>query len=240
MEKHQVNLNGKVIEFEIIRKNVKNINLNVKPDMKIVVSASNKVPVEYIKKFVSKKAVWILNNLNYFKETQSEEKFKREFVNGESYKYLGKQYRLKVIESPEEYVKYYRGFIYLYVKDKNNLKKKEKLLKFWFKEKTNIVFNESLEKIYKLIKKYHIEKPDIIIRSMKARWGSCLKEKKIILLNLELIKAPKYCIDYVLLHELIHFKYSNHDDNFYNLMTVLMPDWKKRKKILDLEVVKLL
>jgi len=57
---------------------------------------------------------------------------------------------------------------------------------------------------------------------------------------LELIKAPKYCIDYVLLHELIHFKYDNHNENFYNLITVLMPDWKKRKEILDLEIVKML
>jgi len=73
---------------------------------------------------------------------------------------------------------------------------------------------------------------------MKARWGSCLKEKNIILLNSELIKAPKFCIDYVILHELIHFKYRNHDAEFYDFMTSLMPDWKQRKEILDEEVVR--
>lgn len=240
MEKSEIIFNEKIIEFEIIRKDVKNINLNVKPNMSIVVSANNKVPIDYIKKFVKKNSVWILKKIEYFKEAQPDKKFKREYTNGESYKYLGKQYRLKVIEAKNEYVKYYRGYINIYVSDKNNLTKKEKLLNLWFKQRTEFIFNESLNKIYDLVKKYNIEKPRISIRLMKARWGSCLKEKKIILLNLDLIKSPRYCIEYVLLHELIHFKYLNHDQDFYNLITVLMPDWKKRKEILDLEVVKLL
>jgi len=73
---------------------------------------------------------------------------------------------------------------------------------------------------------------------MKARWGSCITDKRLILINSELIKAPKYCIDYVILHELLHFKYRNHDAEFYNFMTSLMPDWKQRKEILDEEVVR--
>ena len=88
------------------------------------------------------------------------------------------------------------------------------------------------------MKKYNISKPNITIRTMKARWGSCIESKKSILLNSELIGAPKFCIDYVILHELIHFKFRTHDKNFYNLQEVVMPDWKKRKEILDVEVVK--
>ena len=174
MEKHTIRFNGKIIEFEINRKNVKNINLNVRPDMKITVSVSNNVPLDYIEKFVRKKAPWILKNVSYFKETQADEKFKREYINGESYKYLGRQYRLKVIESPEEYVKYYRGFINLYVKDKNNFLRKENLLKLWFKQRTDLVFNESLERIYELIKKYKnildLSIQDLICILLK-QWG---------------------------------------------------------------------
>lgn len=73
---------------------------------------------------------------------------------------------------------------------------------------------------------------------MKARWGSALTDKKTILLNAELIKDPKYCIDYVVLHELIHFKYNNHSEKFYQMLYSLMPDWEKRKAILDEEIVK--
>lgn len=92
--------------------------------------------------------------------------------------------------------------------------------------------------MYPVIEKYHIKKPDIQIRTMKARWGSCIRDKNMIILNYELIKAPRFCIDYVVLHELVHFKYRNHDANFYAFLTALMPDWKQRKGILDEEVVR--
>jgi len=234
-----VTYSDRIIKFELHRKKVKNINLNVKPDMTIIVSANEKVPLDFILKFVKGKAPWILKNVNYFKDVQPENILIKDYVSGESFKYLGKQYRLKVEEVEEsEIVKYYQGFIYLYVKDKCNYKRKEKLINDWFREKAEINFKESLERIYQIIGKYGIKKPQIHIRTMKARWGSCIKDKGIILLNFELIKAPKFCIDYVVLHELIHFKNRNHDAEFYNFMTSLMPDWKQRKEILDEEVVR--
>lgn len=239
MEKHMVDYGGKPIQFELHRKNVKNINLNVKPDMTIVVSANEEVPLDYILGFVRNKAPWIVKNMNYFKDVQPEHTLKKEYVSGETFKYLGKQYRLKVEEvNKEEGVKYYQGFIHLYVKDKNNLGRKEKLINEWFRNRAKLNFKESLERVFGVIEKYEVVKPEIHIRTMKARWGSCIKEKNIILLNLELIKAPKFCIDYVILHEMTHFIYENHHSDFYNFMTSLMPDWKERKEILDEEVVR--
>lgn len=238
MTKHTVNYGEKEINFELERKNVKNINLNIRPDMSIMVSANDSVPLSIIEDFVKEKGPWICKNMNYFKEFQTDEKNEREYVSGESFKYLGRQYRLRVRESEIETVKYFRGFIYLYVKDTNNFNKKEKLFNDWMHEKANIHCDESLDRMYKLVKNYDIPKPSIKIREMKSRWGSCHREDKIILLNSELIKAPKYCIDYVVFHELIHFKYKNHDNRFYTFLTSLMPDWEKRKKILDEEVIK--
>ena len=239
MKKHSVIYGNKVIEFEIQRKSVKNINLNVKPDMSVVISASDKVPLEYILDFVKSKAPWIIKNIGYFKDVQPDHAADKVYLSGETFKYLGKQYRLKVEETEGlEGVKYFRGYIYLTVKDKNNLSKKEQLVDAWYKEKAQEKFLESLERMYPVVEKYGIGKPEIHIRAMKARWGSCSTESQSILLNSELIKAPKLCIDYVILHELIHFKYRNHDSDFYNFMTSLMPDWKQRKEILDEEVVR--
>lgn len=241
MEKHKITYSGKTIEFELQRKKVKNINLNVKPDMTIVVSANEKVPLDYILDFVKGKALWIIKNVIYFKDVQPEHTTKKDYVSGESFKYLGKQYRLKVEEAEPnepESVRYYQGYIVLQVKDKKNYGRKERLINNWFREKAEINFNESLDRVYPVIEKYGLAKPKIEIRTMKARWGSCIKDKNIIMLNYELIKAPKFCIDYVVLHELIHFKYRNHDGEFYDFMTVLMPDWKQRKEILDEEVVR--
>jgi predicted metal-dependent hydrolase len=238
MEKHTITYKSQNLEFELIRKNVKNINLNTKPDMTITISANEKVPLDYIKSFVKDKAPWIMKNISYFKDVQSEIHIKKDYVSGESFKYLGKQLRLRVQEAEKEEVKYYRGFIYLSVNDKEDYKKKDFLMSKWYRGKATIIFEESLDKMYQLIEKYEIKKPSISIRTMKARWGSCIKDKNIVLLNYELIKAPKYCIDYVVLHELIHFKFRNHDKEFYSFMTALMPDWKKRKDILDEEVVR--
>jgi len=239
MEKHSINYGNRTIEFQVQRKKVKNLNLNVRPDMTISVSANEKVPLEDILKFVKDKASWIIKNVSYFKDVQPEHISDKEYTSGETFKYLGRQYRLVVEEvEKNENVKLYQGYFYLYVKDKTNVARKEKLMDNWFRNRADVIFNDSLDRIYPILEKYDIDRPEIQIKTMKARWGSCLKDKGIILLNYELIKAPKFCIDYVVLHELIHFKYRDHDANFYNFMTCLMPDWKQRKEILDEEVVR--
>ena len=239
MIRHSITYGDKTIDFEIIRKDVKNINLSVRPDMSIFVSANEKVPLQDILDFVHGKAPWLIKNTHYFEDAQPEHISEKEYVSGETFKYLGRQYRLKVEESEEyEGVKFYQGYFYLYVKDKKNRVNKDKLMKAWFRSKAEATFLESLEKIYPIIQKYNINKPKIQIKTMKARWGSCLEDKGVIILNYELIKAPKLCIDYVVLHELVHFKYHNHDKQFYDFITSLMPDWKTRKEILDEEVIK--
>lgn len=238
MERHQISYSNKRIDFTIERKNVKNINLNIKPDMTIQVSANEKVPLDFIYDFVKSKGAWIVKNVKAFEEVMPHKRSEREYVSGESFRYLGKQYRLRVEKTiDEEMVKYFRGFIYLYVKDLQNFQRKEKLMADWYREKSKKIFQQSLDKMSESMKKYGVGKPSLDFRSMKARWGSALIEKNTILLNTELIKAPKHCIDYVVLHELIHFKYNDHSDNFYNMLFTLMPDWQKRKAILDEEIV---
>lgn len=239
MEKHQIEYANKIIDFVVKRKKVKNVNLNIKPDMTIEVTANDRVPLDFICDFVKTKGAWILKNVKTFKDVQPYRQSEREYVSGETFKYLGKQYRLRVQKATEEeMVKYFRGFIYLYVKDTDNVIRKAKLLDEWYREKAQMIFDQSLEKMYPMVQKYGVVKPEIDVRLMKARWGSALTDKNTILLNSELIKAPKYCIDYVVLHELIHFKYNDHSENFYQMLYSLMPDWEKRKAILDEEIVK--
>ncbi|MGK5511085.1 M48 family metallopeptidase [Brevibacillus formosus] len=239
MNKHQIVYANQIIEFEIERKKVKNVNLNIKPDMTIMVSASEKVPLNFIYDFVKGKGAWILKNVKTFESVQSYNQSEREYVSGESYKYLGKQYRLRIeITTEEESVKYFRGFIILMVRDLSNYARKAKLMDEWYREKALKIFGESLDKQYPFVQKYGIKRPKIELRVMKARWGSALINSNTILLNSELIKAPKHCIDYVVLHELIHFQYNDHKDSFYNMLFSLMPDWEKRKAVLDEEIVR--
>ncbi|MDF1510671.1 SprT family zinc-dependent metalloprotease [Robertmurraya sp. DFI.2.37] len=239
MEKHQIQFGNKNIEFALERKNVKNVNLNIKPDMSIEISANDKVPLSFIYDFVKSKSSWILKNVKGFENVQPYRQSKRDYCSGEAFKYLGKQYRLRVQSTEEEeMVKYFRGFIYLYVKDTENFSRKATLMDEWYRERAGKTYQDSLDKVFPLVQKYGVEKPFIDLRSMKARWGSALIEKNTVLLNTELIKAPKFCIDYVILHELIHFKYNDHSGNFYDMLYSLMPDWEKRKAILDEEIVR--
>ncbi|MDM5250095.1 SprT family zinc-dependent metalloprotease [Lysinibacillus sp. G4S2] len=238
MEKHQIHFGNQFIDFFVERKDVKNVNLNIKPDMTVHVSANEKVPLNFIYDFVKSKGQWIIKHIKQFEEVLPLKQNEREYVSGESFKYLGKQYRLRVEQSTNETVKYFRGFIYLQLQNPTDFSKKEKMMDAWYKEKAYKVFGESLNKMLVLIEKYGVERPSLEIRMMKARWGSAQIDNKTILINTELIKAPKYCIDYVILHELVHFKYNNHSDSFYNMLFTLMPDWEKRKKILDEEIVR--
>lgn len=226
------------IKFELIRKDVKNINLRVKPNGEVLVSANDDVPTKAIDKFINSKAKWIEKQLSYYEKTRYIEQGEKEYVNGESFRYLGKQYRLKVFRSDKNKVKYFRGYIHLYIDDLEDVEKKEKLIEKWYEKRSEIVFKESLDKMYKLVEAHEIDYPSIDIRKMSSRWGSChIKDRKIVL-NSSLIKAPKDCIDYVILHELIHFKYENHDNSFFKMLNILMPDWKDKKRILDEVVVR--
>lgn len=239
MEKYQVEYADQVIGFVVKRKKVKNVNLHVKPDLTVEVTANERVPVDFITDFVQSKGHWILKQIGDFQQVQPPKQREREYVSGETFQYLGKQVRLRVQPATEkEQVKLARGFIYLSVKKPDDRSRKEKLISEWYRQEAQTIFRESLEKNYPRVQKYGVTKPAIKIRLMKSRWGSALIDQGIILLNLELIKAPKYCIDYVILHELIHFKYNNHGEKFYQMLYSLMPDWQKRKAILDEEVVK--
>lgn len=232
MKKYKFSYDNKDIEFEIIRKNVKNINLRVKKDMSVVVSANKKVPLEHIFEFVKLKSKWIVMNLEYFsKFEKSSEKLYRDF---EKFKYLGKEYNLKIEQTlQKEFVFFDNEQIYIFVKDTDDYKKKKSLMDSWYLKQATKEFANSLDRMYPNFEKYGIAKPYMKIRQMKSRWGSCMIYKQSITLNKELIKSPKDCIDYVVLHELVHFLHKNHNKDFYSCMFKFMPDWKDRKEILN-------
>ena len=189
---YEVIWRGHTIQFELKRKNVRNINLNLKPDMTIMVSANERVLIEVIQDFVKSKAAWIVKNTSYFDNAKPEGGKEKEYVSGETFKYLGRQIRLKVTEDTYDDIRYSRGFIQLTVKDKASVTRKEALVQQWFRERAKKIFREVLDKTFPIVEKHGVKKPVINIRSMKARWGSCVKDKSIIILNSELIKAPKY------------------------------------------------
>jgi len=232
LEYHKIKYGSQIIPFQLEFRNRKTLEISVYPDMSVKVVAPLKRAYEEIEAKVRKRASWIIEQ-RYFFSLYLPKQPPKKFVSGESHYYLGKQYRLKVVTSQEEKVVLRRGIINVYTKNRTDSAQIRKLLNSWYRQRADIKFAERLMLCYAKIKKYGVVKPDIQIRKMKKRWGSCSKNGAIIL-NTELIKAPSNCIDYVIMHEMCHIKYFNHGKAFYNLLVKVMPDWEKRKKRLEI------
>jgi predicted metal-dependent hydrolase len=228
----QIKFGDSTILYQLIVKNNKNITIRVNQYGNVLVSAPEKLPEDMVIDYVQSKASWIYRNLEEFKKKQSVA-VPKEYVSGESFHLLGKQYRLKVIQWDKDHICVDDDYIKLYTRHIESVEKREGQYFTWLREQAKTEFFNALDRMYPLLGKYGYAKPELAIRSMRTRWGSCVPIKQKIWLNLHLIKAPVYCIDYVMLHELCHLKYQNHNRNFYDLLTVLMPEWKERKKILE-------
>lgn len=221
------------IHYELSYKDVKNINLRIKPNGDIFVSANKIVPADKVDDFVISKSNYIFNVLEKFKESNKYAEKPKQYISGESFKLLGRDLRLKVSHGEVEDV--YSDGIYLFLttKDTNNLEKKRNTINKWFNNQCNLVFNEIATNVFSKFEKYGAPLPTIKIRNMKSRWGSCQPTKGIITLNSKLIESPRFCIEYVVLHEFCHFIHPNHSKKFYSFMTMMMPDWKERKNNLE-------
>ena len=230
MSRHTVHYEGIEIEYDLSRKNVKYINLRVNKYGKVVVSAGKNVPFEVVDNFVQSKAFWIITHLAEI------EKIRRELpdtslYDGKTIYYLGKPYHL-ALERGEKHIFIEDDTLYLYYPRMKSDVLKEVYLE-WLEERAKEKFSEVMDRVYPLVEEYRIKKPEIKIRNMKSIWGSCTTTGSVIRLNLQLIKAEEACIEQVILHELLHFRYPNHGKSFYDLLTQLMPDWKERKEKLE-------
>ena len=222
------------IPYLLTRKPVKNVNLRIKPEGKILVSANNGVPIEFIDAFIEKKQRYIFSALSKYEEKKKLfQSVPKRYVSGESYDLLGKSLRLKVETNKEENVYTDGVYIFLKVKDKDDFRHKEIMMSKWLKQYQTTVFEELLQEKYLLFEKYGVTYPILKIRNMTSRWGSCQPKKGIITLNSKLIEVPRNCIEYVILHELVHFIHPNHSRQFWDFVAMMMPDWKERRKELE-------
>lgn len=222
------------IPYLLTRKPVKNVNLRIKPEGEVLVSANNSVPTDFIDAFIEKKQRYIFSVLSRYEEKKKLfQAVPKRYVSGESYDLLGKSLRLKVEANKEENVYTDGVYIFLKVKDKDDFRHKEIMMSKWLKQYQTTVFEELLQEKYLLFEKYGVTYPALKIRNMTSRWGSCQPKKGIITLNSKLIEAPRNCIEYVILHELVHFIHPNHSRQFWDFVAMMMPDWKERKEELE-------
>ena len=233
IQKRTICAEGKHIPYELERKNVKNLNLHVRRDGSVYVSANKLIPVEQVDAFLESKVSFILNAQKRFQEQAQYKPQPKQYVSGETFYIQGRGLRLQVAQAAKDRIYSDGVHLYLEVKDPMDFEKKKRMVSKFIDQQCRQVFGEIVAEVYPVFQKYGVAIPTLRIRDMETRWGSCLAKKGIITLNKRLLEAPRHCIEYVVIHEFCHFIHPNHSKQYYAFLTMLMPDWRERKKVLD-------
>ena len=235
------------IRYDVIRKTkpsdntkktARKVIIKVHPDQRVVATVPHDASDDAIVDAMHKRARWIWQSINDFAK-QKDTVLPKRYVSGETQFYLGKRYVLKVIVDAEQVpnVKLSRGKLNVTIKREvtknidDRLVKIKPLIDKWYQHKAKAIFHERLAEL--LSKATWVTGiPSFRVMAMKKQWGSC-STKGNLMLNPHLVKAPKECIDYVILHELCHIAEHNHSERFWRLLTQVMPNWKEVKAKLD-------
>jgi len=221
----------KGLEISTIRKNIKNLHLGVyPPNGRIRVAAPLKTSDEAIRLLVISKIPWIKKQ--QLKFNNQERQTKREFVSGESHYFLGNRYRLNImLTNLVQKVEIKRkSYVDLHVRQETTAKKREEIMDDFYRK-------ELKKKIPVFIEKWHkimgVSVKEFQIKKMKTKWGTCNSKYERIWINLELAKKPLHCLEYILVHEMVHFLEKNHTERFNILMNSFMPQWQQYKEELN-------
>lgn len=223
-----VQFGSRNIDFQLEYSERKSLGITVTPDMDVVVRAPFNTPLESIKEKIRKKAPWIIKQQSFFLSFHPKTS-QRKYIGGETHLYLGRQYRLQIDIGSVESVKLKGKFILVTAIEKSRVRD---LLNEWYLQHARDKFGKIAAPLIEKFKKHKVEPSSIILLSMPTRWGSCTPKGKIIL-NPELIKAPRGCIEYVIIHELCHLIHHDHTQKFLDLQTKEMRDWEKWKNKLE-------
>ncbi|PWU09493.1 MAG: M48 family peptidase [Verrucomicrobia bacterium] len=229
-ELHRVSAAAGWVEFRLKWTARRTVGITVRPDMNVVVTAPRGIELEAVKALLRRRARWIRRQQDYFSRFQPTVPPRR-YVSGETHRYLGRQYRLKVVEGPQEGVKLVGKFIRVETEGKTGGGRVRRLVATWFVVHARKRFERSLAGC---LKRFHgrVSCPELRLRRMRKRWGSWTR-RGVVYLNPELVQAPPSCIDYVVTHELCHLLHAAHGRAFYDLLRRVMPDWERRKDHLE-------
>ena len=210
------------MEYTVTKKKIKNFIIRIYPDLRIAVSVPLHASSKDIENFIQNKKEWIETTLKKIEMAKENKNNLKENI----IRILGKKIEKKIIESDLERIRLTDTSIYIYSKDIGNTKIEKKILE-WKVEKLKAILDEYLAKYTELLNKninyYQIKK-------LSSAWGIYHKRENYISFNFDLIEKDIECIEYVVLHELCHIFYMNHQKDFWALVEKYMPDYKARRK----------
>lgn len=211
------------IEVDVVRKDIKNMHLGVYPPKgRVRLSAPQKTDPEVIRLFAISKLGWIKKHIKNFKAQPRESK--RIFKSGESHYFKGKRYLLEIKEQAKNNKVELEGKkLILFLKNNQPIEKREKIVREWYRAQLKSILPDLIGKWEKII---GVQTKDWQVRLMRTKWGACNIEDKCIVLNLELAKKPVICLEYIIVHELVHLLERHHNDVFIKHMDTYMPKWR--------------
>lgn len=221
------------IPVQVIRKPIKNLHLGVyPPDGHVRVSAPEQMSDDTIRLAIISRLSWIKKQQASF-QAQSRQS-EREMVSGESHYVFGQRYRLDVIEprGRHEIVIKNHGTLQLFVNPGTTTANRTRVLKEWYRQQLKDRIPALLQRWEPMI---GCSVSGWGVKKMKTKWGSCNIQQRRILLNLELAKKPIECLEYVVVHELVHLLERHHGDRFKTYMDKFLPTWQKCRGILQRE-----
>ena len=228
---HTIEFGSRKISYRLHREDRKRLRIVVSPELTVDIFAPQSAGNEEVQNAIKKKTPWIARTIDRLERYHPLPAPKR-YLSGETFVYLGRQCRLKVEYGSKRPAKLLGRFLWVWVENKTDFPGVKRSVEAWYRKRAHETLGRYTEKCYQIALRHGVPKPNVVIRLMRRRWGSCSPSGRITL-NINLVKVPVHCIEYVIMHELCHLKNHNHSKAFYSLLTRCMPDWRQRKEALD-------
>ena len=236
MMDHFAKVGKKQVPIAVSRKQMKTVRLKVFPSGDIHLSVPVYTPDEWIVGFIQQKNEWISDKIKLFELTKAIEK-EEHIRPGTSTRILGRQLFVQIEFASQKRIERCDGKLIIYSPRSDNQADVDRQFNNWWQRTSKEYFLSVIDSLYPIIQKHGVAKPELIVRKMTTLWGSCGRKNGRINVNFYLYKAPPPCVEYVILREMIHFLYPKHNKDFYEFLTIKMPDWQARKQFLDYETV---
>lgn len=230
-KQHIIEYGSRKIPYQLHREDRKRLRIVVAPELTVDIFAPRSAGDEQVQAAIKKKTPWIFRTLDKL-EAYHPLPAPKQYLSGETFLYLGRQYRLKVENGVTQPAKLLGRFLWVWVANRTDVQSVKRSVEAWYRKRAHETLGRYLEKCYTIASKHGVPQPNVVIRLMRRRWGSCSPSGRITF-NVNLVQVPVHCIEYVIMHELCHLKQSNHSKAFYSLLTRCQPDWRKRKETLD-------
>ncbi|MDO4294034.1 MAG: SprT family zinc-dependent metalloprotease [Eubacteriales bacterium] len=236
--KKNIILNGGVVEYDLQLKNVKRINLRVHRDGRVYVSANRYVPQEHIDDFLTKNADFILENMERCRRMREAGDGMsmgrdRSYEDGDTIYIDGEAWKVRVVAGKKEGIEAVGHVLLTVQKDPADGARRKRMMDKYLTQRCRAGIEAICLRVYPAFERLGVDWPQIRIRSMVSRWGSCQPRGNVLTFARQLVEVPETCREYVVMHEFAHFIHPDHSARFHNFMTEMMPDWKERQKLLN-------